>query len=41
MWMHPGAHVLEGFRESARGPQPFRTLIVVGGVHGDHGADFS
>ena len=28
-------------QESARGPQPSRILIVVGGMYGDHGADFS
>lgn len=26
---------------SARGSQPIRTSIVVGGVHGNHGADFA
>ena len=28
-------------RKSGRGPRPFRATIVVGGVHGDHGAGFS
>ena len=28
-------------QESAREPQSFRTIIVVGGVYGDHGADFA
>ena len=28
-------------RESARRSKLFRALIVVGGMYGDHGADFS
>ena len=28
-------------QESARGPQPSRISIVVGGMYGDHGADFA
>ena len=31
---------VEKTQESAKGPQPFRFSIVVGGVYGDHAADF-
>ena len=32
---------VEKLQESARGPQPSRISIVVGGMYGDHGADFA
>ena len=32
---------VEKHQESARGPQPSRISIVVGGMYGDHGADFA